>query len=191
MTLATPADTPARNPERTPVTTTDTRTADPDAKTAFADWLRATMTERGYPADTPRAGGITLLADRTGISQASITRALGGTTPDLNTLRALAPALRVSLTELLVRSGKATAAELADRPQTERGTSASAGVPDGWTAARAVILTAPGGDNPRRASAPADAVRFEDGWLQVLHHQATTAYPACRVVEVELAAPRT
>lgn len=80
----------------------------------FADWLRDLMARRGYPMDTPRAGGIVRLAEDSGVSAPSISRIFNAPqfTPSIETLRALAPVLGVSLREMLIRSGRATAEEL-------------------------------------------------------------------------------
>lgn len=161
------------------------------ASEPFGQWLRGAMTRNGYPADGPRAGGLKLLAERSGVSQPSISRALAGATPDLDTLRALAPALDVSLKELLIRSGRVSPEELADAadmpplrpPLPEQ-------LPEGWQRARAIVLLPPGSEDVRRrVSLPVDAVRLDDGWAVTLHGERQTAYPACRVAEVDIEQP--
>lgn len=81
----------------------------------FADWLRELMARRGYATEGPRAGGIARLAEDSDVSQPSLSRIFAPSprnAPSLETLRALAPVLGVSLREMLVRSGRATDEEL-------------------------------------------------------------------------------
>lgn len=86
----------------------------PPAPATFAAWLRDLMERRGYPMDGPRAGGIAKLAIDSGVSQPSISRIFNaeGYSPSVETLRALAPVLGVSLREMMIRSGRATEDEL-------------------------------------------------------------------------------
>jgi transcriptional regulator with XRE-family HTH domain len=73
---------------------------------AFADWIRPAVVAAGYDIDSPRGGGKKELALATGMSQSSIGRMLSGQTmPDPLFLEKLAGALRLPLTELLVRAG--------------------------------------------------------------------------------------
>ncbi|MET8481309.1 helix-turn-helix transcriptional regulator [Streptomyces clavifer] len=72
----------------------------------FAEYIRAAVTSAGYDIDSPRGGGKKALAKATGMSQTSVGRMLAGQTlPDPNVLERLAEAVRVPLSELLVRSG--------------------------------------------------------------------------------------
>ncbi|WP_171167482.1 helix-turn-helix transcriptional regulator [Streptomyces sp. I05A-00742] len=79
----------------------------------FAGWVEGLMRERGYDIDSPRGGGRTRLAEDAGVHRAAVTRLLQRQSmPDLDTMRGLARVLGVSLRDVLVRSGRATEAEL-------------------------------------------------------------------------------
>lgn len=72
----------------------------------FGQWVKEAARAAGYDVDTPRGGGRTALAHDTGMSLSSVGRMLAGhTVPDPAYLESLALALRVPVTELLVRSG--------------------------------------------------------------------------------------
>lgn len=82
---------------------------------AFAAWVEALMRERGYDIDSPRGGGKSRIADEAGVHRAAVTRLLQRQSmPDLETTRRLARVLGVPVRDLLIRSGRLTAEELAD-----------------------------------------------------------------------------
>jgi transcriptional regulator with XRE-family HTH domain len=72
----------------------------------FGEYVAAAVRAAGYDIDSPRGGGKKALAQRAGMSPASVSRMLAGQTiPDPEYLEALAEAVGVPLMELLVRSG--------------------------------------------------------------------------------------
>lgn len=72
----------------------------------FAEYIRPAVVAAGYDIDSPRGGGKKALAEHTGMSASSVGRMLAGQTlPEPVHLEKLAEVLRVSLMELLVRSG--------------------------------------------------------------------------------------
>jgi transcriptional regulator with XRE-family HTH domain len=72
----------------------------------FAEYIRPAVVAAGYDIDSPRGGGKKALAEDTGMSASSIGRMLAGqTVPDPAHLERLAQVLRVSLIDLLIRSG--------------------------------------------------------------------------------------
>jgi transcriptional regulator with XRE-family HTH domain len=78
----------------------------PSKTQAFGDYVAEAVRAAGFNIDSPRGGGVTALAEETGMSHASVSRMLAGKTiPDPNFLEALAGVLGLPLTELLVRSG--------------------------------------------------------------------------------------
>lgn len=81
----------------------------------FAAWLRAQMEQRGYNLSL-RGGGVTRLAEHSGVSKTVISGLLRGEShiPSPETLRLIASALRVNLGEVLIRAGVLTPAELRD-----------------------------------------------------------------------------
>ncbi|MEU6087382.1 helix-turn-helix transcriptional regulator [Streptomyces sp. NPDC047085] len=82
---------------------------------AFAAWVEDLMRERGYDIDSPRGGGKSRIADEAGVHRAAVTRLLQRQSmPDLETTRRLARVLGVPVREMLIRSGRLTAEELAD-----------------------------------------------------------------------------
>ncbi|MFE2243874.1 helix-turn-helix domain-containing protein [Streptomyces virginiae] len=87
--------------------TTDNASASQGSRTErFAEYIRQAVREAGYDIDSPRGGGKTMLARRTGMSSSSVGRMLAGKTmPDPAVLERLADALDMPLAELLVRSG--------------------------------------------------------------------------------------
>ncbi|MGI5338622.1 helix-turn-helix domain-containing protein [Streptomyces sp. CA-181903] len=79
----------------------------------FAAWVEDLMRERGYDIDSPRGGGRTRLAEDAGVHRAAVTRLLQRQSmPDLETMRGLARVLGVGLRDMLIRSGRASEAEL-------------------------------------------------------------------------------
>ncbi len=79
----------------------------------FAGWVETLMRERGYDIDSPRGGGRSRLAEDAGVHRAAVTRLLQRQSlPDLETMRALARVLGVSLRDMLIESGKVTADDL-------------------------------------------------------------------------------
>lgn len=81
----------------------------------FAAWVEDLMRARGYDIDSPRGGGKSRIADEAGVHRAAVTRLLQRQSmPDLETTRRLARALDVPVREMLIRSGRLTAEELAD-----------------------------------------------------------------------------
>lgn len=84
-----------------------------DQRARFAAWLRQQIIKRGYDLDGTR-GEHSRLARDVGVPTGSISRLLAGTnTPDIRSLRQIAPTIRTPLPELLVRAGLATKEELA------------------------------------------------------------------------------
>ena len=82
---------------------------------AFAAWVEALMRDRGYDIDSPRGGGKSRIADEAGVHRAAVTRLLQRQSmPDLETTRRLARVLGVPVRDMLIRSGRLTAEELAD-----------------------------------------------------------------------------
>ncbi|OIK25877.1 helix-turn-helix domain-containing protein [Streptomyces malaysiense] len=82
---------------------------------AFAAWVEDLMRDRGYDIDSPRGGGKSRIADEAGVHRAAVTRLLQRQSmPDLETTRRLARVLGVPVREMLIRSGRLTAEELAD-----------------------------------------------------------------------------
>ncbi|MEU9332007.1 helix-turn-helix transcriptional regulator [Streptomyces sp. NPDC048290] len=82
---------------------------------AFAGWVEDLMRHRGYDIDSPRGGGRSRIADEAGVHRAAVTRLLQRQSmPDLETTRRLARALGVPVRDMLIRSGRLTAEELAD-----------------------------------------------------------------------------
>ncbi|MFE7017650.1 helix-turn-helix domain-containing protein [Streptomyces sp. NPDC057651] len=80
---------------------------------AFAKWLHAQLTARGYDLTGQRSGGKTAFATDSGISPSSVTRLLRGDgVSDTRVLALLAAALQVPLGEVLVRAGVIEEAEL-------------------------------------------------------------------------------
>ncbi|MFJ8821646.1 helix-turn-helix domain-containing protein [Streptomyces sp. NPDC102467] len=82
---------------------------------AFAAWVENLMRAGGYDIDSPRGGGKSRIADEAGIHRAAVTRLLQRQSmPDLETTRRLARVLGVPVREMLIRSGRLTAEELAE-----------------------------------------------------------------------------
>ncbi|WP_426568942.1 helix-turn-helix domain-containing protein [Streptomyces canus] len=82
---------------------------------AFAAWVEDLMRERGYDIDSPRGGGKSRIADEAGVHRAAVTRLLQRQSmPDLETTRRLARVLGVPVRDMLIRSGRLTAEELAE-----------------------------------------------------------------------------
>ncbi|MBV7697014.1 helix-turn-helix transcriptional regulator [Streptomyces sp. TRM70350] len=82
---------------------------------AFAAWVEDLMRSRGYDIDSPRGGGKSRIADEAGVHRAAVTRLLQRQSmPDLETTRRLARVLGVPVRDMLIRSGRLTAEELAD-----------------------------------------------------------------------------
>ncbi|MFE4668373.1 helix-turn-helix domain-containing protein [Streptomyces sp. NPDC056716] len=82
---------------------------------AFAAWVEDLIRRRGYDIDSPRGGGRSRIADEAGVHRAAVTRLLQRQSmPDLETTRRLARALGVPVRDMLIRSGRLTAEELAD-----------------------------------------------------------------------------
>ena len=76
----------------------------------FAEYIRPAVVAAGYDIDSPRGGGKKALAKDTGMSPSSVGRMLAGQTlPDPVHLERLATALRISLMDLLIRSGVVSA----------------------------------------------------------------------------------
>ncbi|MEH0520535.1 helix-turn-helix transcriptional regulator [Streptomyces stelliscabiei] len=72
----------------------------------FGEYAAAAARAAGYDIDSPRGGGKKALAERAGMSHASVSRMLSGQTiPDPAYLERLADALGVPLMELFVLSG--------------------------------------------------------------------------------------
>lgn len=79
----------------------------------FAGWVEGLMRDRGYDIDSPRGGGRSRLAEDAGVHRAAVTRLLQRQSmPDLETMRALARVLGVSLRDMLIQSGKVTPEDL-------------------------------------------------------------------------------
>ena len=87
------------------------------AETPLSRWLRDEMPRHGYPLEGRRAGGVSRLAADAGIPQATMSRLVHGqSTPDVQTLRKLAPIFHVSLDKMLVIAGLANPDEF-DTPR--------------------------------------------------------------------------
>jgi transcriptional regulator with XRE-family HTH domain len=75
----------------------------------FFEYVRKAAREAGFDIDSPRGGGKKALAEATGMSQASVSRMLAGSTvPEASHLSQLADALGVPRNELLNLAGIAT-----------------------------------------------------------------------------------
>lgn len=82
----------------------------------FGQYVAAAAREAGYDIDSPRGGGKKALAERAGMSHASVSRMLSGINiPDPRFFASLARALNVPLWRLLTESGLVP--EDADAPQ--------------------------------------------------------------------------
>lgn len=85
---------------------------------SFAAWLHDQVVAAGYDLSSQRSGGKSKLAQDAGIALSQVQRALGGTTrPDVTTLRAIARALNIPMTTMLVRSGTILAEDLDEEAQ--------------------------------------------------------------------------
>jgi transcriptional regulator with XRE-family HTH domain len=83
------------------------------SETALSAWLREEMPLRGYALDGPRAGGISRLAQDTGISQATMSRVANGLQePTVSILRKIGGLWGIPLGQMMVNSGTATAEEM-------------------------------------------------------------------------------
>lgn len=72
----------------------------------FFEYVREATRAAGYNIDSPRGGGRKALAEATGMSQASVSRMLAGSTvPDARFLEPIAAVLNVPVTDLLHRAG--------------------------------------------------------------------------------------
>lgn len=81
--------------------------------TALSRWLRSEMPRRGYPTEGPRAGGISRLAQKAGISQANMSRLVNGAgEPSIDTLRKIGEVFGVSLGEMMIHAGLAKPGEI-------------------------------------------------------------------------------
>ncbi len=77
-------------------------------ETVLARWLRNEMPRRGYALDGPRAGGISRLAQDTGISQAAMSRMVNGQQePTIGILRKLGSLFGIPLGQMMVNAGLA------------------------------------------------------------------------------------
>jgi transcriptional regulator with XRE-family HTH domain len=86
----------------------------PDAslEATFGAWLTARLTTLGYDLSS-RGGGRARLAEESGVSAATIGRAVSGrSVPEPRLLKRMAPVLQVSFGELLVRAGITTEDEV-------------------------------------------------------------------------------
>lgn len=88
------------------------RRRDNDHETAgpvtWQPWLTGVLTDRGYDLSSSRSGGRTQLARDTGLSGGIITRLLAGDPVSYETLLSLARGTGIPITELLIRTGKAS-----------------------------------------------------------------------------------
>lgn len=84
-----------------------------DNNESFSGWLRSLAEAAGYRFEGARSGGLTRLAEDTGLSISVVSRALSGErTPDVQTLRALSRPLGTNLREMLIKSGQADETDL-------------------------------------------------------------------------------
>lgn len=84
------------------------------SETAISRWLQAEMPRRGYPIGGPRAGGISRLAEDSGIPQASMSRIVNGRAePGIEHLRKIGKVFAVPLNELLVHAEMADESDFA------------------------------------------------------------------------------
>jgi transcriptional regulator with XRE-family HTH domain len=84
----------------------DGRDVDTSPLQRLAAYVREAALRAGYEIDSPRSGAMTRLANDAGMSITTLSRLLSGERmPDARYFAALAKALRVPLTELLVQSG--------------------------------------------------------------------------------------
>ncbi|MFE5658315.1 helix-turn-helix domain-containing protein [Streptomyces sp. NPDC056517] len=79
-----------------------------DEQAGWLTWLQGLLADRGYDVTSARSGDKTRLALDAGIAPATVTRILTGKAPDLEVQVTLSRFLRVSLDEMLVRTGKAS-----------------------------------------------------------------------------------
>lgn len=90
----------------------DSKQPDPGREARFGEWLTQKLAELGYDL-SPRGGGRAKFAEDTGVSPATIGRAVGGKKiPEPRLLKLMAPVLGVSLGELLIRAGVTTEEEV-------------------------------------------------------------------------------
>ncbi|MEV8394779.1 MULTISPECIES: hypothetical protein [unclassified Streptomyces] len=111
---------------------------------AWLAWLKGVLTERGYDIKSPRGGGRAKLAKDTGLAGSSVTRIMSGQVPEYETIVLLSRHLDVSLSEFLIRTGRAMEADfhnpgndsghvdvLSGKPLTPEELAVAAGVPTG------------------------------------------------------------
>ncbi|WP_236243165.1 helix-turn-helix domain-containing protein [Streptomyces sp. CC228A] len=83
----------------------------------FGAHVAAAARAAGYDIDSPRGGGKKALAERSGMSHASVSRMLAGQTiPDPTFFEPLAEALGLNVAELLVLAGVVSEAKLLEAP---------------------------------------------------------------------------
>ncbi|MFG3586577.1 helix-turn-helix domain-containing protein [Streptomyces sp. NPDC047990] len=72
----------------------------------FGEYVSTAARAAGYDIDSPRGGGKKALADRAGMSHASVSRMLAGQTiPDPKFFESLADALKLEVGRMLVEAG--------------------------------------------------------------------------------------
>ncbi|WP_329471718.1 helix-turn-helix transcriptional regulator [Streptomyces sp. NBC_01723] len=83
----------------------------------FGEYVTAAARAAGYDIDNPRGGGKKALAEKSGMSHASVSRMLAGQTiPDPKFFESLAGALGVEVGTMLVRAGVISESALTPRP---------------------------------------------------------------------------
>lgn len=88
------------------------------AGTPLSRWLEVELPKRGYKLDGPRSGGITRLAQDTGISQATMSRVVNGQQePTIDTLRKIGELFGYTLGEMMVYAGLADSADMTSAAQ--------------------------------------------------------------------------
>lgn len=86
----------------------DDQSENGEGRPSWLVWLIGVLSDKGYDLSSERSGGRAQLARETGLSQGIVTRLLSGQPVAFETLVTLARGAGLDLTELLIRTGKAT-----------------------------------------------------------------------------------
>ncbi|WP_125262356.1 hypothetical protein [Streptomyces alboflavus] len=116
----------------------------PGERPTWLDWLTGVLTDLGYDVKNPRGGGRAKLARDTNLSASIVARLMDGQAPSYESLLAIARGTGIPLTDLLVRTGRATEDDFSipganigqiavssGKPLTPEELAAAAGVPEG------------------------------------------------------------